>query len=178
MVSGAILGQAPVFEEDRALVMAWDSEAFRLQSQLRSLLLEDSDTCIQAIAGLRRDEVARLALLVQLGQDFQDQPSSSGIVDAGLDPFPGSQSGLREINSLNMNDQGSTGFGPPPLPVGAPEPRFPSVPTLGVAGDSGDQSGSQAAQGHSGYQGSQDNTRDGTLGFWGRLIQARCGQAA
>ena len=146
--------------------MAWDSEAFRLQSQLRSLLLEDSDACIQAIAGLRQDEVARLALLVQLGQEFQDQPSSSGIVDAGLDPFPGSQSGLREINSLDVSDQGATGFGPPPLPAGAPEPRFPSVPTPGVAGDSGDRSGSQAAQSLSGRQGSQDNTNNGPPNPW------------
>ena len=141
--------------------MAWDSEAFRLQSQLRSLLLEDADTCIQAVAGLRPEEVERLELLVQLGKDFQSQPSSSGIVDAGLSPF----SSLREISSLSLGDD-PTSFGV----------QQPTAGTSGVSGDPQDSAVSQGEQGGTVNQNDQGNSnngppspwRDGTQGFWDR----------
>ena len=142
--------------------MAWDSEAFRLQSQLRSLLLEDADTCIQAVAGLRPEEVERLELLVQLGKDFQSQPSSSGIVDAGLSPF----SSLRAISSLSLSDD-PTSFGV----------QQPTAGTSGVSGDPQDSAVSQGEQGGTVNQNDQGNSNNGPPNPWEGWHPGLLGQA-
>ena len=143
--------------------MAWDSEAFRLQSQLRNLLLEDPDTCIQAVAGLRPEEVERLELLVQLGKDFQNQPSSSGLVDAGLAPFPS----LREISSLRLSDDGPASFGVPQ----------PTVSTSGFSGDPQDSTVSQGEQEGTVGQDVHGNSNNGPPNPWEGWHPGLLGQA-
>ena len=143
--------------------MAWDSEAFRLQSQLRNLFLEDPDACIQAVARLRPEEVERLELLVQLGKDFQNQPSSSGIVDAGLTPFPS----LREISSLRLSDDGPTSFGVPQS----------TVSTSGVSGDPQNSTVSQGEQEGTVGQDVQGNSNNGPPNPWEGWHPGLLGQA-
>ena len=117
--------------------MSWDTVVSGLQADVRSLLEQDPDSCIQALAGLQENELQRLSLVLSLAVEFQQQPSQSGLVDSGLQPSR-TTGQLQEITSFDTTgsgwqaqgpgEQGSAGHaGVLEAPAGAPEPRAPTV---------------------------------------------------
>ena len=108
-----------------------------LQADVRRLLEQDPDSCIQALAGLQGKRLQRLSLVLSLAVEFQQQPSQSGLVDICLQPSR-TTGQLQEITSFDTTgsgwqaqgpgEQGSAGHaGVLEAPAGAPEPRAPTV---------------------------------------------------
>ena len=105
--------------------MEWSTGVARIQASWRTLLEEDPDQAIEALAGLSIHARSRARALVTLAE--RHAVGGGHLVDSGLQAFQETAGSYTEITSFQLNSQ------VPQAPAGSPPPKTPTVATPKVA---------------------------------------------